>query len=499
MMRSEDRECPLPISMDPICHSSVEAPNPSADEATKPSQGRRLSINHQSPPSTNPSILYLLCLFYAFLCMGFGTGITTSTFLRISEQTNSTVDQLAWIFFARSCGFFSGTTFAGLLFDRFPSSANTFLAIAVFIMSATTLVIPLIHQMILLLPAQLTWGLAAGFVDNLTQVSTIKFYSSRNVGPYLQALHSAFGIGAFVSPLIVAQFLSSRNDPHEWHYAYFIVFLMHLPDFIWLSYYSISRSWCGKQRLKSNEIIELEIEEFLNTNSSAIHHISAHEKVKPVQRQSLFLWLLAPFFFCYVGGQYGFISYLNTYATLHFHFPKETAAYLNSVFWASFVVGRLSGIVCSLKVSPQKMIFGNLLGCLASLVLLLVCNKLPSILWIGSILFALFVASIYSSAVAYAEQYIKITGKRMSMLTVCGALGDATIPLWVGMSINSTLFGYPNFIIMTMSFFILASIVFAVNVLCIARSPAPKGADDKAKMNAYSDKSVTTDCPPNLL
>lgn len=472
MIRNKDQEHALSTELNQTPIAPSETLSPSTTNVPIPFRRHEASATNSSPSSTVPPILYFLSLFYAFLCMGFGTGITTSTFLKLGEQTNSTIDQLTSLFFTRSCGFFSGTTLAGVFFDRFHRFGNMFLAIAVLMMSATTLLIPFTYQLILLLPLQLAWGIAAGSVDNLTQVLTMRYCSSRNVGPYLQALHSAFGIGAFVSPLIVAQFLSKRHHHDRWHYAYFIVFLLHLPALIWLSYYSIGSACHGKGKSKYKHTSEPEIEEFLSTNPAIVDHFSTQRKTKPVKRQLLFVLLLAPFLFCYVGGQYGFISYLGTYATLHFRFSKGTAAYLNSAFWASFVVGRLCGIVFSLKISPQKMLFGSLTGCIASLILLMVCNKLSLILWIGSILFALFIASIYSSTIAYGERHITITGKRMSLLTVAGALGDAVIPLLVGVNIKSTLFGYPNFIIVTLSIFILASILWVLNVLCIARSSA---------------------------
>jgi FHS family Na+ dependent glucose MFS transporter 1 len=173
---------------------------------------RAASVTKRNPSVSKPSIIHFLSLVYAFLCMGLGTGITGSTLLKLGEQTNSTMGQLTGIFFTRSCGYFGGTIFAGLLIDRFHDFGNTFLATAALVMSATTLLIPFIYRLIILLPVQLAWGFGAGMVENLTQVLTIRYYSHYNVGPYLQAVHTAFGIGAFVSPLIVAQFISQQQD-----------------------------------------------------------------------------------------------------------------------------------------------------------------------------------------------------------------------------------------------------------------------------------------------
>ncbi|CAM4843019.1 unnamed protein product [Rotaria magnacalcarata] len=145
------------------------------------------SVNKLNPSVSKPSIIHFLSFFYAFSLRG------------------------TRIFFTRSCGFCIGTTLAGPLIDRFHDFGNTFLATAIFIMSAATFFIPFCYQLISLLPLQLVWGLAAGIVENLSQVLTIRYYSYNNVGSYLQALHSAFGIGAVVSPLIVAKLLSEQQ------------------------------------------------------------------------------------------------------------------------------------------------------------------------------------------------------------------------------------------------------------------------------------------------
>ena len=442
---------------------------------------------------TKPSILYYLPLLYAFLCMGFGTGITSSTLLKLGEQTDSTVNQLTSVFFTRSCGFFVGSMLAGLLIDRYHNFGNMFLTIAIFLMSATALLVPFIYRLILLIPLQLMWGIAAGIVDNVAQLLTMRYYSGHNVGPYLQALHSAFGIGAFVSPLVVAPFLSRRQNQRQWHYAYFIIFLLHLPDVIWLLCHTVRNEWNNKSETKQALASESEAEKFMDTDRSIIV-----PKTKPIRRQLLFVLLLAPFLFCYMGGQYGFIAYLHTYATLKLHFSTDTAAYLNSAFWASLVIGRLCGIVFSLKLSPHRMIFGNLTCCITSLILLLVWHKLSLVLWFGTILFGFSIASIYSSTMTYAQTHIHMTGRRISMLAIAATLGDATIPLLVGTSLNSTIFGYPNFIIVVLSIIVLASITFVLNVLCFVPRSEPSDTNVQAECDIQSETSRKTTASPNL-
>ena len=157
----------------------------------------------------------------------------------------------------------------------------------------------------------------------------------------------------------------------------------------------------------------------------------------------------------------------------------KIAAYLNSAFWACLVAGPLSAIVCSLKFSPHIMVFGNLICCTASLILLLLFYNSTFVLWFGSMIFAFSIASIYSSTITYAKGHITMTGKRLSILIIAATLGDATVPLLVGITLNSTIFAYPTFIIVILFIMILASMIFTANVLCfLSRTKSSLHADD---------------------
>jgi len=89
------------------------------------------------------------------------------------------------------------------------------------------------------------------------------------------------------------------------------------------------------------------------------------------------------------------------------------------------------------------MIFSDLID---SLTLLRLLNRSSLILWIGSIFLGLSVASIYPSTIAYTENSVSITRKRMSILAVEGVAGDAVILLLIGYSINSKWFRPLSFI-----------------------------------------------------
>lgn len=425
-------------------------------------------------PEKKPSIIYFVVLFYTFLSMGFGTGLVGPSVLKFGEQIDVGLNRVVYILFARSFGFLAGTLIGGALIDHFSTLGKAFLTLATLLMCLTTLVIPFIYYLIPMIIIHLIWSISAGIVDNLAQILTIRYYQGFDVSPYIQALHGAFGVGAFVSPLVIAPFMTQSSSIDQWHYAYWIIGLLHVPNVICLLIYTIRDRFC----VKKTEEIQLEDKEFIPENT-----IPEEEKGKEADNLSpgnmFILGLITTFLLLYVGTESGYGAYLHTYATLHLQFNKDIAAYINSLFWASMAFGRICAILQSVFFTPLQMISADLVGCIVSLVILMVWNTSKIVLWIGSILFGLSVASIYPSAIAYTERHVTITGKRMSALAVGGAAGDAIIPLLIGSSFNLKWIGSLGFVIICLSVVILASLLFAFIALYVKHQRKKENDNDK--------------------
>lgn len=418
--------------------------------------------------NTTTSVFYFLALFYSFFSMGLGTGIIGPTLLKFREQLNIPLDRVVYIVFTRSGGFLIGTLLGGTLIDRYSSFGRTFLSCSVGLMCLATLVIPFIYNLIPMILVHLIWSFSAGVVDNLAQILTIRHYENKNFSPYLQAVHGAFGIGALLSPLIIAPFLQKTSAIDQWHCAYWFIGLLHVPNLVWILVYAIRDEFLAKKTRQ----LDLENKEFVSEGIIPSNDNEQKLLAKEFPRRMMFvLILITVFLLLYVGAESAFGAYLHTYASLHLHFEKDVAAYLNSLFWTSFAFGRLCGIPLSIKFSPLQMISVDLIGCVLSLTLLFIFNHQSTILWIGSILYGLSVASIYPSAIAYTETHMTITGKRMSILAVGGSAGDALIPLLIGYSMNLKSMGPIGFTLISLIVAILASLLFAFIVLFIRFQP----------------------------
>jgi fucose permease len=140
------------------------------------------------------------------------------------------------------------------------------------------------------------------------------------------------------------------------------------------------------------------------------------------------------FLVLYVGCETGMGSYIFSYAVhkLPQSFSEKQAALLNSVFWTAFAAGRVVAIPISLYLSVDRMILIDLIGSITALILLLLFSESASILWLSSVLFGFFCASVYPSIIAWTEEKTTVSGKVMSLLAVSAASGDAIVPAIMG-------------------------------------------------------------------
>jgi MFS family permease len=128
------------------------------------------------------------------------------------------------------------------------------------------------------------WGITAGMVDNLAQILTLRHYSQNQVDPYIQAVHGAFGVGAFLSPLIVASFLNKHRKFDQWHYAYWLVGFLHIPNLIWILFYGIHDEFCLKKSVETN--IAVDNDKLVSENDDNIQSIEVISSDDPTNVSS---------------------------------------------------------------------------------------------------------------------------------------------------------------------------------------------------------------------
>jgi FHS family Na+ dependent glucose MFS transporter 1 len=137
-------------------------------------------------------------------------------------------------------------------------------------------------------------------------------------------------------------------------------------------------------------------------------------------------------FVLYVGGEAGYGAWIYTYAfTLNFG-TEITAAYLTSVFWGSFTLGRLLGIWISTLAKPRTILYLDFIGCVISVGMILLFPQSNLMLWTGTMLFGLSQASIFPTFLTLAEERMHVTGTIAGLFLVGAGVGGMILPWLIG-------------------------------------------------------------------
>ena len=306
-------------------------------------------------------------------------------------------------------------------------------------------------------------------------------------GPYMQALHFSFALGTFVAPLLAEPFLAhnvipdiptshycnppddtdntttlnctSLNDTPtsnctdaldnsdffssiQFGWAYWISAFAMLLVSIPLLYFAV----CTKRRHPQlyEQIIAQE-----KSNAATHKRKTSTANVKHYKAFQIFIVVMCSIFlFFYNGVEVTYGSYVFTFAVTYKElcFSKSKAALLNSLYWGSFTFGRLMGIgIAMLKVSTTTMLVTDFIGCMCAVLLVTILRRSDVVIWIGTALLGLAIASIFPSVLLWVNEHLEVTGKVTTILVNGAAFGDMVLPLTVGLlvtNVNPELFIY---------------------------------------------------------
>jgi FHS family Na+ dependent glucose MFS transporter 1 len=262
---------------------------------------------------------------------------------------------------------------------------------------ALLLLVPFAAWLTLLILLMFVLGVNEGALDVGCNTLIVWVHGHR-VGPYMQALHFFFGVGAFLSPIVVAQALVWSGGV-DW--AYRALALLLVPAALWL--------W--------------------RTPSPAAQRVS-DQGAGQVNRALVALVML--FLFIYAGVEGGFGGWVFAYVTGLGLSDGPTAAYLTSTFWGALTLGRLLAIPLAARFSPGALLFGDLLAALLSIGVVLAGPGSLALTWLGTVAFGLAIASIFPTTLALAERRMTITGQVTGWFFVGSSLGAMFWPWLIG-------------------------------------------------------------------
>src|SRR5215813_10500423 len=142
--------------------------------------------------------------FASFIGLGLTTGSLGPTLSDLATQTGVRLNTISYLFVSRSLGYVLGSR-GGNTFDRLPG--NAVLGFTLILMAGIMALIPLTSAFWLLLIVMFVLGVAESYLDIGANILLVRTKGS-GVGPALNALHSFFGIGALLSPVLLAAVLA---------------------------------------------------------------------------------------------------------------------------------------------------------------------------------------------------------------------------------------------------------------------------------------------------
>lgn len=386
------------------------------------------TIAAMSIPSSKLKALQTAGYFVAFITLGFTTAAIGPTLPKLANHLHIDLSAISNLLFFHSLGFLLVSFRGGNWYDRW--RGHRLMAIAVLAMATAMLLVPLMPSLWALIVVVLFLGAAEGLVDTGGNTLIVWVHGSR-VAPFLNGLHFFYGVGAFLSPIIVAQTLTLTDDLAA---PYWTLGLLVLPAAVLLM-------------------------------SSASPPIQSHAVEQTSEPINYRLVLLIALFLClYVGAEVSFGSWIYSFVLQMNLSNEKLAAYLTSLFWGSLTVGRLLAVPIAARLKPRLILLADLIGCLLSLMVALVWSQVFAAVFIATLGLGLSMASIFPSVFALAENRLKISGQVTGFFLVGASLGAMVLPWMVGQLFEKI--GARVLLFSVLAELILAVVVFALlNIL----------------------------------
>lgn len=354
---------------------------------------------------TQPSLQRTFGYYLTFIYGGLGVGVTGPTLPALAAQTGVSLGTVGFLFLTGSAGYTLGTLISGRVYDR--GRGHRILGAAQLFSAAMLALIPFAPRFWCLALLSVLRGCADGFI-NTGGNTLLSWTHGEKVGPFMNALHFFFGLGAFLSPLLVAQVVD-RPQGYRWVYLTLAAFGLLVG--------ARALTLPGDPRPAGR---------------------AARQQAMGTLDRTLYAPILAAMFylFFYVGAEITFGGWIYTYATSLQVAGPASAAYLTSAFWLAFTVGRLLSIPAA-RWPARRVIPVAVGGALLMLVLLMAFPTSGAVLWPAVIGTGFFMAPVWPMGFTLAGQSIPLSGRASSLILLGDSFGGMLLPTLVGKVIEA--------------------------------------------------------------
>ncbi len=272
-------------------------------------------------------------------------------------------------------------------------------------------------------------GWAAGMIDVSANTLVSRESTEERRPRNMNTLHMTFGLGAVITPFAVAA-------TNSWFGRSASIGLVVAAPAAALAVVLVARSTGGQAVPLSADTGESSPGTSLDDTSSAPPAIDP----AAAARTSPHPWILAAiglFYVLYVGIELGFAGWITSFGVLK-GFDDAGAAALTTVFWASFVLGRVLAIPLSDRVRPVTLIIGGCAGGILATVIMAMGAEVTAIVWITTAIFGLSIAPLFASMLTHVQARAPFAGASTSWLIAAAGLGSLVVPYVLGRILDAS-------------------------------------------------------------
>ena len=253
----------------------------------------------------------------------------------------------------------------------------------------------------MLLPAAcFLTGIAKGGNANFanTMMSTLPG-NKATVGYNLS--HGAYAIGALIAPLLVVA--CTTGNSAGWRYATAILLFLSIAQLF--DYVLVPLP--GETTRKKAASID---RSFLKSRS---------------------FWLASAILFFYVSTEYAINGWLVTYFQDIGILSDKAAHFMSSLLWLGMFLGRMIGAAIVNRISRKSLLVADGIGLMFFFLLVFFSRSAP-VIFLGIAGTGLFMATIYTSAMALGTESVRGNDLGVSWMTLAGSAGGILTPAAVG-------------------------------------------------------------------
>ena len=350
----------------------------------------------------------LIAAYWAYVVNGIVNSELGPSLLGMVRSFHLDLAAAGTIFSAQFLGYLLGALGSGVAADRW--GYRPVLIPATLLLALGTACTPLAGTWPLAVALTAVAGVGFGISDSLCNAVVAAEVPGEG-GTALNLLHTFFGVGALIGPLLVAALLPS---PGGWQAVFFTAGALAVVCTVLFALVPILPP--------------------AHLSAAALHRDIPGQvpaPAGPMARYDPQLWLLAGLLFLFVGMEQLVGGWAPTFLNRVLGAHPDVAARSVALYWAVVTVGRLLASIIALRLSNKRLLAGCAVLALGALTgLSLAGGVAPALVALGAAGFGF--APIYPTimaitAGAYPRRFATLAG----ILVAAGGLGGALFP-WLG-------------------------------------------------------------------